>query len=236
MYLAPGLKLNCCQVCISRYSTGPPHTKSNVTEAVQPRHGDLMHYDAHRLNKGSTTGARGDKARTTVPTTNALTTSATGKVYHLSTQLPDDNRSLSLLLWSRGYWPGAHHLWVGSLLCAQTTGVWRAGHPGVAYQQCRTILTGVGTPSTRGLPVAKLCVHRTTVPTNTTLTTSATDKTNHLGTQPSDDDRHPSLLPWSRGYWPGTHHLWVGSLPCTQITGVTALSRCGPTVVALRVR
>ena len=97
-----------------------------------------MHYNDHRLNKGTTTGARGGPARTTVPTNIALTTSATGKVKHLSTQPQDDNRSPSLLPWSMGYWPGTHHLWVGSLLCAQ--------------------IPGVGNRSRRGLTVATLRV------------------------------------------------------------------------------
>ena len=81
-----------------------------------------MHYNDHRLNKGPTTGARGGQARTTVPTNTTLKTSATGKVKHLSTQPQDDNRSPTLLPWSMGYWLGTHHLWVGSLLCAQITG------------------------------------------------------------------------------------------------------------------
>ena len=102
---------------------GPPPTRSTFLEASQTRHDDLIHYDNHRLNKGCTTGVRGDKARIIVPTTNTPTTSAIVKATNLSTPHPDDKRSPSLLPWSMGYWPGTHHLWVGSLLCAQITGV-----------------------------------------------------------------------------------------------------------------
>ena len=65
---------------------------------------------------------RGGNARTIVPTTNTPTTSATVKATNLSTPHPGDKRSPSLLPWSMGYWPGTHHLWVGSFLCAQITG------------------------------------------------------------------------------------------------------------------